>query len=193
MDVIELVAFTKMRIGTAKTHTTYYKPMNSINRLLIPYFFLPLGLLLGSCQQDSAQQQYEAEAYGPIEGYTETDLQQNILSEDKKDWQVSPYYEGLIQILPLFPNPISYGGTAYLEMTLNGAPVQSYVELGYLNFNNQWIPLQQEIVSSEFELITFVIDSRNFGSSAELARGLHRLLLYDGNQRLITYGDIFIK
>ena len=36
----------------------------------------------------------------------------------------------------------------------------------------------------EFELVTFVIDSRNFGSSAELARGLHRLLLYDGNQRL---------
>ena len=167
--------------------------MNNINRLLIPFNLLLLGLLLTSCQQDSAQQQYEAEAYGPIEGYTQTDLQQNVLSEDKKDWQVSPYYEGLIRILPLFPNPISYGGTAYLEMTLNGAPIQSYVELGYLNFNNQWIPLQQETVSSEFELVTFVIDSRNFGSSAELARGLHRLLLYDGNQRLITYGDIFIK
>ncbi|MBK98349.1 MAG: hypothetical protein CL672_06105 [Balneola sp.] len=167
--------------------------MNSINRLLILYSFLFLWLLLSSCQQDSAQQQYEAEAYGPVEGYTQTDLQQNVLSHDKKDWQVSPYYEGLIRILPLFPNPINYGGTAYLEMTLNGAPVQSYVELGYLNYNNQWIPLQQETVSSEFELVTFVIDSRNFGSNAELARGLHRLLLYDGNQRLITYGDILIK
>ena len=142
--------------------------MNNINRLLIPFILL-LGLSLTSCQQDSAQQQYEAEAYGPIEGYTQTDLQQNVLSQDKKDWQVSPYYQGLIRILPLFPNPISYGGTAYLEMTLNGAPIQSYVELGYLNFSNQWIPLQQETVSSEFELVTFVIDSRNFGSSAELA------------------------
>jgi len=171
----------------------FYILMNNNNRLLIPFTLLLLGLLLTTCQQDSAQQQYEAEAYGPIEGYTQTDLQQNVLSQDKKDWQVSPYYEGLIRILPLFPNPISYGGTAYLEMTLNGAPIQSYVELGYLNFNNQWIPLQQETVSSEFELVTFVIDSRNFGSSVELARGLHRLLLYDGNQRLITYGDIFIK
>ena len=167
--------------------------MNSINRLHIPSFFLLVGLIFGSCQQDSAQRQYEAEAYGVVEGYTQTDLQQNILSQDKQDWRVSPYYEGLIRVLPLFPNPISYGGTAYLEMTLNGAPVQSYVELGYLNYNNRWVHLQQQTVRSEFELVTFVIDSRNFGSSAEVARGLHRLLLYDGNQRLITYGDIFIQ
>ena len=63
----------------------------------------------------------------------------------------------------------------------------------YMHGYNRWIPLQQETVGSEFELVTFVIDSRNFGSSAELARGLHRVLLYDGNQRLITYGDIFIQ
>ena len=194
MDVIELVTYAnKKGLVHLKHIPHFYILMNNNKRLLIPFILLLLGLLLTTCQQDSAQQQYEAEAYGPIEGYTQTDLQQNVLSQDKKDWQVSPYYEGLIRILPLFPNPISYGGTAYLEMTLNGAPIQSYVELGYLNFNNQWIPLQQETVSSEFELVTFVIDSRNFGSSAELARGLHRLLLYDGNQRLITYGDIFIK
>lgn len=194
MDVIELVTYAnKKGLVHLKHIPHFYILMNNNKRLLIPFILLLLGLLLTTCQQDSAQQQYEAEAYGPVEGYTQTDLQQNVLSQDKKDWQVSPYYEGLIRILPLFPNPISYGGTAYLEMTLNGAPIQSYVELGYLNFNNQWIPLQQETVSSEFELVTFVIDSRNFGSSAELARGLHRLLLYDGNQRLITYGDIFIK
>ena len=194
MDVIELVTYAnKKGLVHLKHIPHFYILMNNNKRLLIPFILLLLGLLLTSCQQDSAQQQYEAEAYGPIEGYTQTDLQQNVLSQDKKDLQVSTYYQGLIRILPLFPNHISYGGTAYLEMTLNGAPIQSYVELGYLNFNNQWIPLQQETVSSEFELVTFVIDSRNFGSSAELARGLHRLLLYDGNQRLITYGDIFIK
>ena len=194
MDVIELVTYAnKKGLVHLKHIPHFYILMNNNNRLLIPFTLLLLGLLLTTCQQDSAQQQYEAEAYGPIEGYTQTDLQQNVLSQDTKDWQVSPYYEGLIRILPLFPNPISYGGTAYLEITLNGAPIQSYLELGYLNFNNQWIPLQQETVSSEFELVTFVIDSRNFGSSAELAHGLHRLLLYDGNQRLITYGDIFIK
>ncbi|MEL0010887.1 MAG: hypothetical protein VW868_04935, partial [Bacteroidota bacterium] len=108
-------------------------------------------------------------------------------------WRVSPFYEGLLQVLPLFPNPINYGGTAYIEITLNGAPIQSYLELGYLNFNQRWVPLQQEIVNSEFELVTFVIDTRNFGSNAELARGLHRLLLYDGNQRLITFGDLLIQ
>ena len=92
-----------------------------------------------------------------------------------------------------FPESNKLRRDGLLRNDLNGAPVQSYVELGYLNYNNRWIPLQQETVGSEFELVTFVIDSRNFGSSAELARGLHRLLLYDGNQRLITYGDIFIQ
>lgn len=164
-----------------------------MKRLLLFTFFLIQSVFWLTCTQDDAQQQFEAEAYQPASGYTKTDLQQNVLETDKQDWRVSPFYEGLLQVLPLFPNPINYGGTAYIEITLNGAPIQSYLELGYLNFNQRWVPLQQEIVNSEFELVTFVIDTRNFGSSAELARGLHRLLLYDGNQRLITFGDLLIQ
>jgi hypothetical protein len=164
-----------------------------VKRLLLFTFFLIQSVFWLNCTQDDAQQQFEAEAYQPASGYTKTDLQQNVLETDKQDWRVSPFYEGLLQVLPLFPNPINYGGTAYIEITLNGAPIQSYLELGYLNFNQRWVPLQQEIVNSEFELVTFVIDTRNFGSNAELARGLHRLLLYDGNQRLITFGDLLIQ
>ena len=164
-----------------------------MKRLLLFTFFLIQSVFWLTCTQDDAQQQFEAEAYQPANGYTKTDLQQNILETDKQDWRVSPFYEGLLHVLPLFPNPSNYGGTAYIEITLNGAPIQSYLELGYLNFNLRWVPLQQEIVTSEFELVTFVIDTRNFGSNAELARGLHRLLLYDGNQRLITFGDLLIQ
>ena len=48
-------------------------------------------------------------------------------------------------------------------------------------------------ITSDFEFVSFLINTRQFGSTAEQARGIHRMLLFDGNQRLITYGDLLIQ
>ncbi|HCD51405.1 MAG TPA: hypothetical protein DEQ34_03090 [Balneolaceae bacterium] len=163
--------------------------MNNVLRFLSFAIILLIG---SSCNNNDAQRKFEAEAYGPVTGFTETDNQQNIISKDDDDWRISPIYAGLIDIEPVFPNPLLYGSVAYLEVTLNGAPISSFMQLGFLNYQDQWTPIQQQDVTSDFDVLTFVIDSRIFGSNAELARGLHRLLLFDGGQRLVTYGDIQI-
>ncbi|MGB0346578.1 MAG: hypothetical protein ACPGGA_03775 [Balneolaceae bacterium] len=155
--------------------------------------FIAFYLLIVSCTNDDAQQKFESQAYGEASNYTETNFQGDIVRADSDDWRISPLYVGLASVQPVFPNPVQYGSNINLEVELNGAPVSTIIELGYLNESNAWFPLQIQDITSDFELVTFFINTRQFGNSAEQARGIHRLLLFDGNQRLISYGDLLIQ
>ena len=95
MDVIKLVTYAKKRLVHLKHIPHFLYIMNNINRLLIPFILLLLGLLLTSCQQDSAQQQYEAEATVQSKAIHKP-IYNRMYFQDKKDWQVSPYHQGLI-------------------------------------------------------------------------------------------------
>ena len=146
-----------------------------------------------NCTNDDAQQKFERQAYGEAANYTETNFQGDVVQQDTDDWRISPLYQGLAEVRPIFPNPIQYGSNINLEVELNGATTGTIIELGYLNESNSWFPLQIQDIISDYELVTFVVDTRQFGGSAEQARGIHRMLLFDGNQRLISYGDLLIQ
>lgn len=162
------------------------------NTFLFPVLSLLLMLLL-SCSNNDAQNKFEALAYSEPSGITETDYHGEVIRTDSDDWRISPFYLGLAEVDPLFPNPVLYGSTANLEVRINGAPLSSYVELGYLSETNLWIPLQTLDVTSDYEFLVFSIDTRQFGNTGEQARGIYRLLVFDGNQRMISYGDILIE
>ncbi len=151
------------------------------------------ALFAVNCSNDDAQTEFEAQAYGEAANFTETNFQGDIVRIDSDDWRISPLYIGLADVQPAFPNPVQFGSILRLEVEITGAPVSSFVELGYLNETNNWIPLQLQDVTSDFELLTFLINTSQFGNTLEQAGGIHRLLLFDGNQRLITYGDILIQ
>ncbi len=146
-----------------------------------------------SCTNDDAQSKFEAQAYGEPANYTETSFQGDIVRNDTDDWRISPLYLGLASVQPIFPNPVQFGTNVTLEIDIKGAPASSSIEVGYLNQSNQWIFLQQQDLQNDFELITFLINTRQFGSSLSQAQGLKRMLVFDGNQRLISYGDILIQ
>ena len=146
-----------------------------------------------SCTNDDAQSKFEAQAYAEAANYTETNFQGDVVRPDNDDWRISPIYIGLATVQPIFPNPVQFGTNLTLEIDINGAPVSSTIEVGFLNESNQWIFLQQQDLQNDFEQLTFLINTRQFGSSLEQAQGLKRLLIFDGNQRLISYGDILIQ
>ena len=162
---------------------------NVIRFLSVVFIFVALN----SCTNNDAQRQFVNEAYAPAEGITEVDNQRNVISNDSDDWRVSPIYSGLVNIEPPYPNPVDYSNVAELVIDFNGAPLSSSVQLRFINFNGDPVLIDQQDVTGEFELISFRIDSRLFGNSVELAEGIHRLLIFDGAQRLITYGDIQIQ
>lgn len=146
-----------------------------------------------SCANDDAQSKFEVQAYGEPANYTETNFQGDIVRNDTDDWRISPLYQGLASVQPIFPNPVQFGTNVTLEIDIKGAPASSSIEVGYLNQSNQWIFLQQQDLQNDFELLTFLINTRQFGSSLSQAQGIKRMLVFDGNQRLISYGDILIQ
>jgi hypothetical protein len=155
--------------------------------------FITLLVVAAACSGNDAQNRFESQAYAEPSNITETQFDGSTIRIDSDDWRISPLYVGLIEVEPIFPNPIQYGTNANLEVVINGATINSSLELGYLTETNNWFPLQIQEVNSDFELVTFLVDTRQFGSNADQARGIHRMLLFDGSRRLISYGDILIE
>ena len=157
------------------------------------YFLLLILTVFGTvCTNNDAQNKFEALAYALPSNYTETDFQGNTVREDSDDWRISPFYLGLVDVEPIFPNPIGYGNNATLDVNVNGVSFSSIMEVGYLTEANNFIDLQILDVASDFEILSFTINTNQFGT-ATAARGIHRLLLIDGNQRIISYGDLLIE
>ncbi len=163
----------------------------NLSRLIL---LLPVFLVMLSCTNNDAQSEFEQKAYSQPEGITQTDQNGNVVGdEDPDDWRTSPFYAGLAEIEPSFPNPLLYSETASLEVFLNGTPFTSILELGYFDFQDRWTQIDLEQDISEFSVSSLTIDPQFFGSNVSLARGTYRLIVFDGNQRVITYGDITIE
>lgn len=163
----------------------------NLSRLI---FLLPVFLVMLSCTNNDAQSEFEQQAYSQPEGITQTNQNGTVVGdEDQDDWRTSPFYAGLAEIEPAFPNPLLFSETASIEVQLIGAPFTSILELGYFDFQDRWtqIDLEQDVL--EFSVNSLTIDPKFFGSNASLARGTYRVIVFDGNQRVITYGDITIE
>ena len=161
----------------------------------LTYFLFISGLILSTaCTNNEAQNKFEAQAYSEPSGYTETDLHQDIVQLDSDDWRVSPLYLGLVQIEPLYPNPVEYGSTANLDIYFRGSTISSILDLHYIpKSGGNPIPIQTLDVNDDWDTVSFTIDTRQFGSTPNQAQGLYRLLVFDGNLRMVTYGDILIQ
>lgn len=150
-----------------------------------------------SCTNNDEQTDFERSAYSPASGITQTDNSSNIIGDpDEDDWRTSPFYTGIMTIDPAFPNPVLYGTSTTLDVAISGNSLTSILELGYFDARDSrrpWIQLDLREDISEFSLSSLTINTQLFGSNAELARGLHRIVLFDGNQRVVTYGDIQIE
>lgn len=165
------------------------------NNLLKQFYWILLFffMVLTSCKNDEAQMSFVNQAYSIPNNFTETDSKGFIINEDSDDWRISPVYIGLVEVRPIFPNPVQYGSSVSLEVNFKGTVYNSRIELVYLSQSNEWYTLEAKDSTNDFDLIHFIIDSYKFGNTGEQARGIHRLLLLDGNQRLITYGDLLIQ
>lgn len=160
-------------------------------------FFLCLLVLisfLNGCSNDDDQTEFEQSAYTQPQGITQTDSQGSVIGEaDSDDWRSSPFYAGLADIEPAYANPVLYGTNANLDIFLKGTPFTTTLQLGYLDFQNRWTQLDLANNVTDFSAVAFTINPQLFGENAELARGTYRLIVFDGNQRILTYGDLTIE
>lgn len=149
-----------------------------------------------SCKRDSAQDNYERQAFGQPENFTRTDSNGNILVNDPDDWRIAPMFQGLVDIVsPAYPNP-STGQRFTIEIMISGFDAVNGLEVytrdlrnvPFMIYQDSRRPLPPGIVDLFIEP-TWLVQSRVYSE----AIGLHRIFIYEGSGNLITYGDLKVE
>ncbi len=164
-------------------------------------YLLFIGLFAtAACDSSNEQRDFEADAYRAPSGITKTNIQGEVLEKDDDDWRISPYFQGLIEIQPLYsppyPNPARLGTALHFEIGVTGIQTVNGLDVQIRYSDNTWKNLYSTLGNSlPPGLTTFQIDPVTLGqfNTPESAKGLHRIFFFDFNQRLISYGDIQVE
>jgi len=162
-----------------------------------------LSASLGACSKSDDQREFEQEARSGPNGYTETDSQGEVISEDPDDWRISPMYRGLVTIgegitgsQPPYPNPLPLNQDLTLNLYINDIETLSkfYIYTFRPPSGLSGPIYSEEDISSPILLSPPLSGELIAGSSSgSQASGLYRLLIYDGQDNIISYGDIRIE
>lgn len=159
---------------------------------------LLLGVGITACSPSEDQLQFEQEAYRLPVGFTQTNDRGIVQREDIDDWRVAPMYYRLITVNPIYPNPTSGNDLrlqVYVERTEaifglevvrvdpRGIPTR-YISL----YRNTQAPLPPGILTIT---IPFRVIFPQYPSFDE--RGLHRIILFDNRNTVISYGDVMLE
>ena len=150
-----------------------------------------------SCTRNDAQRDFEQEAYSAPNNYTETAPNNgDILSKDPDDWRTSPRFQGFINVVPPFPNPVSTNQIIQFQLdvvaqgSVNGLLVYIIFDDGDRRvIYEEFDPLPQSLY--DFQISASMLSQVE--GSPESARGLKRIYLFDLNNRMISYGDILVE
>lgn len=164
----------------------------TVNRLLI----LPLltVLFLGSCNQASDQRDFERAAFSLPEGITETDERGEIINNDPDDWRIAPFFQGLVEVDPAYPNPVQSTDQFSLDVIVTGVEsVSGLIVYAYYennNIRNVYNDLRRPIPPGLTSIPISALDVARF---RENPQGIYRIILLDSNENIISYGDIRVE
>lgn len=156
---------------------------------------------LSGCSKSDDQREFENEALAEPRGITEVDTQGNVIDADPDDWRISPMYRGLITMgtpdnQPPFPNPLSFNQRLEINIyirsleTLNRFEVYSFKQP--TEANSPAIAIRENISTTTLVTLNLSGQIISGSSGGSQASGLYRIVIYDGQQNVITYGDIQI-
>ncbi len=157
-----------------------------------------LPVFLVSCSGSDDQREFERQALSPASGFTETDASGALTGNvDPDDWRISPFFQGLVEIQPAFPNPVQTTENVTIEITVTGVEavrglnIMVWFEGGHVPsvYQDPSNPLQPGLIVARFS----ALELSRFGNGGDGARGLKRVLIFDGNDNLISYGDIKVE
>lgn len=155
-------------------------------------------LLTAGCSKSDDQREFEEQALADPQGITETDSNGNVMNTDPDDWRISPMYQGLITIgtpdnQPPYPNPLSFNQELTINIYIRSIETLNRLEIHSFELPDQGLPtiaVRDEISSPTLETFTLSGQLISGSSGGSQASGLYRILIYDGQQNVVTYGDI---
>lgn len=169
-----------------------------------PYIFF-IGcfvlLLSAGCSKSDDQREFENRALTEPSEITETGSTGELTgNRDRDDWQIGPMYRGLISIgfsnpAAPYPNPLNYNQNLTLQIKFNVSDPVNAVEIRKfrtLATQPTQIRFLQQDELGTFNTITIQGKNIAYGEGSG-ANDIYRLLIYDGNYNLISYGDVRIQ
>lgn len=156
-----------------------------------------LILLLFGCSKSDDQIEFEDQAYAAPDGITETtsDANQEPISVDPDDWRISPMYQGLVRFETLpHPNPVQRNTTIQFDMYVNVIegipgllihiydPLDRRLGLRIYNEEQNTLPVGPKLI---------ILDTSIFPQNS--STNLYRIIIFDGRDNVVSYGDIEIQ
>ncbi|MEX0994236.1 MAG: hypothetical protein WD599_01830 [Balneolaceae bacterium] len=152
---------------------------------------------LSGCGNQDDQREFEREAYQPPENFTETQNGSEVKNRDPDDWRIAPFFEGSVEVTPAWPNPVQSTDAVHLQLYFGIESVRVLRLFAY--HHGQQLSLN-EILEEDLGMHSSALIDLQFNAAElipfdnpESRAGLYRVILLDGNQNVITYGDIKVN
>lgn len=158
-------------------------------------FLLPIFILFSfaACSQSDDQREFEQQAFSTPDGFTETENNGDIVEgrADPDDWRVSPFYRGLIDVFPPYPNPVLTNDRVTFEVSVAGIDAVDGFRVYALYNGSSLFPLYQEFQRPlPPGLLSVSLNPLDIAEIRENPQGLYRIIVLDAEGNVITYGDI---
>ncbi|HET6527693.1 MAG TPA: hypothetical protein VFG39_02990 [Balneolaceae bacterium] len=157
------------------------------------------GVLLAGCSKSDDQRDFENGAFAVPRGITEMTANGTVVpdKEDPEDWRIAPMYRGLIDIeTPAYPNPVALNSSFRIDLYITGLETISALKVYAFELPGKlYVPIYVRENLSSTSLVTINLNAAAVANSSagSQAAGLYRILIYDGRQNLISYGDVRIQ
>ena len=166
--------------------------------MLRPLAPLVALLLVAGCDGTAREEQllFEDQAIlSAISGITETADDATVVSRDPSDWRIGPAYLNRVSFLELpNPNPVAFGEALRFLVDTQGVPggLRLYVlQEDPVTNALDVVPIRGEGASrpdaAASGFYTFTVSARQIAPGGP---GLYRVLLLDGGQGVVSYGDV---
>ena len=169
--------------------------MKSRSTLLL--FIILFAAIIFGCSSSDEQREFERQAMQQPSGFTQTDASGEVTGPiDRDDWRIAPFFEGLVSsIEPAYPNPVQSTERVYIELNIYLQSVNGIQVFAIDNGNILPDPIFEDLnVELGMQtIITFPANLLGRFDTVENITGLKRVLIFDGSNNLISYGDIMVE
>ncbi|PWN06626.1 hypothetical protein [Rhodohalobacter mucosus] len=147
-----------------------------------------------ACNRSSDQREFERAAFSIPEGITQTDATGNVISRDSDDWRVAPFFQGVIEIDPAYPNPVLTNELVRINRIVTGVESVSGLRVFVFYESGNVRPIDNDVrnpLPPGLDVIS--LEPTLISEFPENPQGLYRVVITDLNENVITYGDIRIE
>jgi len=157
--------------------------------LLLGCLVLAASLVWAGCDTAEQQNEFEDQAFSLPSGFTRTDRNGEILSEDTDDWRTSPVYSTRVLVDPAFPNPVPPGEFVTIPVQVREFnSVQGGLEL--VSFDENRIPRRLDDIRDASDPGAYIF---TFNPALLGVPGLVRVFILDSRGGLVSYGDLLVE